>query len=88
MWMYARRMDTNDNTPRYTAAEVAKMTGKHLQSVQRLAINNGWGTKRAGHRFYSDAEVALIRAARTRKPKRQRRAQPPPSPAPVTEVDG
>lgn len=79
MQMYPKRMDAND-TPRHTAAEVAKMTGKHLQSVQRLAINNGWGTKRAGHRFYSDAEVALIEAAKTRKPRTLRAA---PSPAPA-----
>jgi hypothetical protein len=73
MWMYAKRMDTND-TPRHTAAEVAKLTGKHLQSVQRLALKEGYGTKRAGHRFYTDAEVVLIKAARTRKPRKAKEA--------------
>lgn len=79
--------------PRHTAQEVATMTGRTLQAVQRLAIKYDIGTRKEGRRLYSDADVAAIR--NHAKPGRPRSANYKPrtrraasSPAPATAQQG
>lgn len=69
--------------PTHTSQDVARLTGKSLQAVQRLALNYGLGIKREGRRLFSDAEVEIIRSRSQpgwppRKP-RKRRAKPAPA---------
>lgn len=79
--------------PKHTSQDVARLTGKSLQAVQRLALNYGLGSKREGRRLFSDAEVEIIRLRSQPgwPPRKPRRAKPAPAPVAVTstqEVEG
>lgn len=82
MRMSTKRTNTE---PKYTAQDVARITGKSLQAVQRLAINHRLGVKKEGRRLFSDADVEIVRA-RSQPGWPRGKPRPSPAAAPAQEV--
>ena len=63
----------------YTATEVAKLTNRTLTGVQHIAMRRGLGRRIEGRRWYTEADIAIIRGSKRGRPKSKVAADATPS---------